>query len=158
VKYLLTLGVTLATVWLLWSGHLEPLLLALGLVSCALVLFLARRMGLVDEEGVPLSLFPRILLYVPWLMWEILKANVDVARRVLDPRLPIDPRVIRVRAGQRTPLGRTVYANSITLTPGTVSIDLAGDEITVHALSREAAEGLQTGEMDRRARWLEGDD
>ena len=89
-------------------------------------------------------------------MIEIVKANIAVALRIVSPRLPIRPRVIRVRAGQRTDIGRVIYANSITLTPGTVTVDTEGDHITVHALTPEAAEGVLSGEMDRRVTRVEG--
>ena len=81
---------------------------------------------------------------------------MDVAKRILSPRLPISPRVIRVKAGQQSDLARVIYANSITLTPGTVSLSLEGDEIEVHALTREAAEELESGKMDRRVTRTEG--
>ena len=81
---------------------------------------------------------------------------MDVALRILNPGLPISPRLVRVRAGQRTDVGRVLYANSITLTPGTVTIDTEGDTITVHALTAEAAAGVESGEMDRRASRAEG--
>jgi multicomponent Na+:H+ antiporter subunit E len=81
---------------------------------------------------------------------------VDVARRILDPKLPISPRLIKVKATQKRDLGRVIYANSITLTPGTVSVKMDGDEITVHALTREAAEGVETGAMDAKVTRLEG--
>ncbi|MHC4549561.1 MAG: Na+/H+ antiporter subunit E [Planctomycetota bacterium] len=154
---LVTLLVVLFAVWLLWSGYFDnALLVALGGISCALVGLIALRMKLVDPEGVPIHLALRILLYAPWLVWEVVKANVDVAWRILHPRLPIRPSVIRVKAGQKLDLGRVIYANSITLTPGTVSVDLEEDEITVHALTKEAADGLRTGNMDRKVTWLEG--
>ena len=156
VKYTVSLALVLYGVWLLWSGHYGLLLLTFGAVSCAGVVALTRRMGILDEESVPIELVLRFLRYGPWLLWEIVRANVDVARRILDPRLPIQPRVIRVRASQRHDLSRTIYANSITLTPGTVSVDIEGDEITVHALSRDAAESLERGEMDRRVSRIEG--
>jgi len=157
LKHTVALGFALAAAWLLWSGYFHhALLLGLGAVSILLVLWIVRRMGLIDHEGVPVELLPRLFLYAPWLIWEIVKANVDVARRILDPRLPVAPRLIKVKAGQRLDLGRVVYANSITLTPGTVSLDVDGDEITVHALTREAAQGVETGEMDRKVSWLEG--
>ncbi|MFQ5844992.1 MAG: Na+/H+ antiporter subunit E [Planctomycetota bacterium] len=155
MKHSLGLGLVLFAVWVLWSGHLEPSLLILGLVSCGVVVALTRRMELAEPERLP-GLWWRMVLYAPWLVAAIARANVDVARRILHPRLPIGPRVVRVRAGQRTDLGRVLYANSITLTPGTVSIDMEGDEITVHALTREAAEGLQSGAMDRRVTRMEG--
>jgi multicomponent Na+:H+ antiporter subunit E len=113
-------------------------------------------MGLIDEEAVPLRLPLRAPIFLPWLLWQVVKSNVDVARRILDPRLPIRPELIRVKAGQRNDLGRAIYANSITLTPGTVSLYVDDDEIVVHALTREAAEGLRGGEMDRRATAYEG--
>ncbi len=151
-----SLGFVSFVVWLLWSGHYTPLLLTLGAGSCLLVLFLTRRMGLLDEEGVPVHLTPRLLLYIPWLIWAIVRANVDVALRILSPRLPIAPRLLRIRPGQRTALGRAIYANSITLTPGTLTCDADGEEFTVHALTQEAADDLESGLMDRKVRHLEG--
>jgi multicomponent Na+:H+ antiporter subunit E len=152
----LILFVFLLIVWLLWSGHYTPLLLCLGVLSCAFVAWTAWRMGLVDREGVPIEVTPRMLLYLPYLALEIVKANVDVARRIIDPRLPIGPRVFHTRAKQKTDLGRVIYANSITLTPGTVSIDVDGDDITVHALTAEAEAGVQDDEMNRRVARVEG--
>jgi multicomponent Na+:H+ antiporter subunit E len=157
LRYAVALAVVLFAVWLLWSGHTEPLLLSLGVVSVLTAVGLTRRMGLLDAETVPLKLTFRAVRYVPWLLFEIVKSNLDVARRILDPRLPIAPRVIRVRAGQRTDLGRVIYANSITLTPGTVTVDAEGDSFTVHALTAEAADGVRSGEMDRRVSRVEGD-
>ncbi len=162
MKRAVSLGLVLFAVWLLWSGYWPGmsesggLLTGLGALSCLAVVLLARRMQVLDREGVPLELTPRAqLLYAPWLIWEIVKANVDVARRILHPALPIRPHVIRIRAGQKTDLGRVIYANSITLTPGTVTIGLDGGDLTVHALTDEAARGLATGEMDRRVSSIE---
>ena len=156
MKYTVSLSLVLFALWLLWSGHFDILLLSLGVISCAAVVVIAVRMKVVDREGVPVELALRLLLYLPWLLWQIVKANVDVARRILHPGLPISPVLIRVKAGQKHDIARVVYANSITLTPGTVSVDTQGDEITVHALSQEAAEALGTGEMDRRVTRMEG--
>ena len=156
MRYGIGLAAVLYGVWLLWSGHYTPLLMGLGVVSSLLVVWIAHRMDILDQESVPLDIFPRILIYLPWLFWQIFKANLDVARRIINPRLPVSPRVIKVPASQKRDLGRVIYANSITLTPGTLTIDTTGDTITVHALTPEAAEGLQTGEMDRRVARLEG--
>jgi len=152
----LILFVILLAIWLLWSGHYTPLLLSLGVASCAFVAWVAWRMGLVDREGVPIEILPRMLLYLPYLALEIVKANLDVARRIVSPRMPIGPRVFRTTASQKTDLGRTIYANSITLTPGTVSIDIEGDEITVHALTESAQAGVENDEMNRRVVRVEG--
>ena len=157
MTYAAGLVAVLAAVWLLLSGYFDkPLLLGLGAVSVALVAFISLRMRIVDDEGLPIQLPAGLVRYLPWLVVEIVKANVDVALRILRPDLPIRPRVIQVRAGQRTDVGRVIYANSITLTPGTVTIDTEGDHITVHALTKEAADGVLTGEMDRRVTRVEG--
>lgn len=145
-------------VWLLWSGHYSldhMLVLGLGIVSCVFVVYMADRMDIVDEEGHPVHLVFQLLLYIPWLLWAIVKANIDVAKRVLNPSLPIDPCMVRIKATQKTDLTRVIFANSITLTPGTVSVDLVGDEILVHALTQEAAEDVQNGNMDQRVTSLE---
>jgi multicomponent Na+:H+ antiporter subunit E len=156
VKYQLSLGLGLGVAWLVWSGHYTNLLLSLGFGSVVIVLVICSRMRLLDREVVPVDILLRLPLFVPWLLWEILKANLDVARRIVDPRLPISPRMIRVRTGQRHDLGRVIYANSITLTPGTVSVSVQDDEIEVHALTQSAADGLASGEMNRRVTDLEG--
>ena len=144
--------------WLLWSGHYtfdHGLVLAMGLLSCAFVVYLAGRLEIVDEEGHPIHIVFSLVLYVPWLLWAIVKANIDVAKRILNPSLPIAPCVVRVTGTQKTDLCRVIFANSITLTPGTVSLDLDEEEIVVHALTQEAAEDVQSGDMDRRVTALE---
>jgi multicomponent Na+:H+ antiporter subunit E len=146
----------LVLAWLLWSGHLEPLILGYGVASCALVLWLALRMRLIDPESAPRHLLGGMLLYVPWLLYEIAKANLHVARVILTPSLPIQPRLMRVRATQRSELGNVIFANSITLTPGTVSLDVRAGSILVHALTDESAAGLADGSMDARVTRLEG--
>lgn len=150
VVHALSLGGVLFGTWLLLSGHYDPLLIGLGVASCALVVFITHRMDVIDHEGHPVHLTWRALLYWPWLVAEIAKANVDVVRRILPGGPPISPTMLRVRATQTSDLGRVVFANSITLTPGTVSVEVHEDEILVHALSLEAAEGLAEGEMDQR--------
>lgn len=147
----------LATAWFLWSGYVEPLLLSLGAVSCVLVWLLSRRLDIVDRESAPLHLIPRLLIYVPWLLWEIFKANLHVAKLILSPGLPVRPQLIRVQATQKTDVGLAIFANSITLTPGTVSLDVRGGTILVHALDDSTAAGLRDGDMDGRVTALEGE-
>lgn len=155
IRLTLSLFVLLATTWLLLSGFHTALLLSLGGFSCLLVVVLCRRMAIVDPEGHPNHLFLGLVVYIPWLLWEIFKANIDIARRIVQPDLPIAPCVIRVKASQKTHLGQVIYANSITLTPGTVSVEVTEGEITVHALTRETADDLRAGTMDRRVTRLE---
>ena len=149
------LVVCLAVVWVLLSGHFEALPMILGVVSLVVCTLIARRMDVIDREGVPLHLNLWVLGYWSWLGWEIVKANIDVAKRVIDPRLPISPRLFETKTSQRTDLGQVIYANSITLTPGTVSVDLDPGVIRVHALSAEGAAEVEAGEMDRRVTALE---
>ena len=151
MRHVFVLTCSLLVAWLLLSGHFEPLLIWLGLGSCALVALIAARMDVADHEAVPIHLHPgRLIGYWLWLVREIVRANIDVTRRLLDPKLPIDPQVRRVAAQQKTRLGRVIYANSITLTPGTVAMDLDDDTILVHALSAEGLRDLEDGEMARR--------
>lgn len=155
LRHALSLGVTLAALWMMLSGHTEPLLVCLGAVSVVLVGWLAHRMDCSDHEGHPIHLSLRAIPYWGWLAVEIYKANIDVARRVLKPGKHISPVMVRVPCTQSTDVGRVLYANSITLTPGTVAMRVGGDWIDVHALTRDGADGVLTGDMDRRATQVE---
>jgi multicomponent Na+:H+ antiporter subunit E len=146
----ISLGLVLYVVWLLLSGHFEPLLLGLGVLSCVVVVLITRRMDVVDREGHPIHLARGASTYWPWLLWEIVKSNIDVAKRVLDPSLRISPTLIRLTPTQKSDLGLVIYANSITLTPGTITVDLEPGSLLVHAIAREGAESLEAGDMDRR--------
>ncbi|MBT6273739.1 MAG: Na+/H+ antiporter subunit E [Chromatiales bacterium] len=144
--------------WWLLSGKTESLLLGLGLASCLLVVWLSLRMKLMDEEGFPVYVnLIGLAKYVVWLAAEVVKANVDVTKRVLGPSSGIDPVIFNVSARQRTVVGRVIYANSITLTPGTVSVDLDDEVIEVHALSGSGADDLMASGMGERVCGLEGD-
>lgn len=150
------MGIGLAAFWLLMSGYYIALVMILGLASVVLVVWIALRMELVDHESVPLQLKFGIISYWGWLGKEIFWANIDVAKIVLAREIRISPRMIRIPAGQKTDLGRVIFANSITLTPGTVSIDFEGDEILVHAITQEMADGLSDGDMGDRVTAIEG--
>jgi multicomponent Na+:H+ antiporter subunit E len=157
LSHVINLSLFLFAVWLLLSGHYTPLLLGLGVLSSLLVVLLTMRVDLVDREVVMVLFKPRSLLYWLWLGREIIKSNIDVTLRILDPKLRISPNVIRVKATQRSELGRVTYANSITLVPGTVAMSVEADEIVVHAITRAVAADLQRGEMDRRITEMESD-
>ncbi len=149
--------VALAVVWLLLSGHYDPLIVGLGAASCVLVTWIALRMDVVDREGHPIHLSWRAPIYWSWLLWQIIKSNITVARIILSPSLPISPELVKVEASQSDDLGRVIFANSITLTPGTVTIYVWSSSVEVHALTRETAEDLKTGEMDRRVCGMVGE-
>lgn len=151
-----SLAFTLFVLWLLLSGHFtDPLLLGLGLASVVLAVAIVHRMDTLDHEAHPVHLWQRLLLYWPWLLKEIVLANVNVGRALLGLGVPVRPTVFRVTASQASEVGRVIYANSITLTPGTVTIGVEGDQLTVHALTPDAVEGLEGGEMDRWLTWVE---
>ncbi len=145
---LLSYTASLFLFWLLLSGHFTPLMLGLGLASLALTILLSRRMTLIDHESYPLHLSSKLPAFLLFIMQEIVKANIDVIRRIMTFRRDsVSPQLIEVDVPLKSDLGRAIYANAITLTPGTVSIDLTEEKILVHALSKEAADDLATGEM-----------
>jgi multicomponent Na+:H+ antiporter subunit E len=151
VIYSVSAVAALFAFWLLLSGHYTPFLVAAGLGSAVAVVALARRMNVVDHEGHPIHLGPRALTtYWPWLLKEILKSGWDVSRIILDPRLPVSPTLVRFRPGQKTDVGLATHANSITLTPGTISVEVGKSEFLVHALTSAGAEGVESGDMDAR--------
>ena len=141
-------------IWLLLSGHYDPLLLALGVLSCITCLYVTWKAKFIDEEGLPLHLLIRLPIYTLWLFKEIIKANIDTAKIIIvnNP----DPQNFRVKSSQKTEAGKVTYANSITLTPGTVTTVLDGDILEVHALSSDMADDVKSGAMDKKVSWLEG--
>jgi multicomponent Na+:H+ antiporter subunit E len=149
------LGAILFVFWLVLSGHFEPRLIGFGVGSCALVVYIAMRMDVVDREGLPIHVGGRFWVYFPWLMKEIFVANVHVAKIILDPALPISPILVHYRGSQNTDLGRALYANSITLTPGTITTGVQGDEFEIHSLTWVDVDGREEDEMDRRCTWVE---
>ena len=151
----LSLGLTLFGTWLLLSGVYLPFFIGLGVLSCGICFFFARRMDVVDHESMPIHLTRRYPGYLVWLIKEIILSNIAVTKCILAPRMPIQPQVIRVKSTQHNELGQVIYANSITLTPGTFTMDIDGDEFTVHALTDETAGGVLGGEMDLRVTALE---
>lgn len=150
------LAAVLAAVWFLLSGHTEPLILGFGAASVAFTAWLAHRLEIDDEEGVPTAIHtPAAIPYVAWLIGQVVVSNLDVARRIWRREPDISPRILAVTPTQQTTIGRVLYANSITLTPGTVSIRMYDGEIVVHALHQGTADDVAGGEMDRRVTTLE---
>lgn len=149
------MGAGLMGLWLLLSGHYTPLLITFGVGSALFVTAIALRMRIVDEDSVPLQLTPQVLLYLPWLTLQVLKANLHVGRTILTPRLPISPLMSRYRGHEKTEVGRFTYANSITLTPGTITVGVYGHDYEIHALTRESMDGTEEGAMDRKVSAME---
>ncbi|AMD01303.1 MULTISPECIES: Na+/H+ antiporter subunit E [Halomonas] len=158
LKYAVSLSVIMAAVWLLLSGQLtHAILVPLGIVSVALTVYLAYRMRILDREGHPIHLLLPILTYLPWLLIEVVKANLIVAGHIIRGSKSLSPRFCRLEATQKTDLGRVFLANSITLTPGTVTVYVRAQEVWFYALTEELEQGVLSGEMDRRVTRLEGE-
>lgn len=152
------LFVALCVGWILWSGYFKPLLLGLGLASALVCTYLAFRMRRADGEGSPFNVMQHVhqlVTYWPWLLVEIAKSNLDVAKIILSGEIRVDPVMIRLKASQATEMGQVIYGNSITLTPGTITVDIEDGELLVHALQQSGADDLYEGEMDRRITALE---
>lgn len=163
-KHGITLMVVMMGVWLAWSGIYEPLLITFGVISVVITVVVTGTLDSIGEEGQPLSVGLGMVWYIPWLLKEIVVANIDVIKRILHPQLNdpsakvISPTWVKVKANQGSRLTESVFANSITLTPGTVSVDIGEDYVWVHALSLEGAESLADngGEMGALVCKLEG--
>ncbi len=147
-----SLAIALYVFWLLLSGHTDAFLLVSGAVAAVAIALVGRRFGYTDREGHPVELILAGLRYWPWLAKEIVVSALQVARLVLSPSLPIAPRLVTVRTHQKTAVGVVTYANSITLTPGTITVDVDRHDrrLVVHALTAAAEAGLLAGDMDRR--------
>lgn len=153
---ILTLLSSLVAAWLLWSGLYKPLLLGLGAFSCLLVAYLAWRMRLTAASVFTLGLFPRILGFWGWLVKEIIKSNIEVARVILDPQLRMQPQVVEIETETKLESGQAILGNSITLTPGTVTLDVFNGRLAVHCLTDASAQALRNGEMNRRVKAVMG--
>lgn len=156
VFHSVSLFVSLYLFWLLLSGYFNAFLMSAG-AGCALaVVWFAHRMDVIDSEGHPVHFGPRALLYWPWLIKEIIKSGWAVSRIILSARLPVSPTMVSFKPSQTTKVGLVIHANSITLTPGTITVTAGLDEFLVHGITRDAALGVIDSEMDRRVTALEG--
>ena len=151
------LAALLAAAWLLWSGLFKPLLLVLGAVSCVLVVILAARMRLFDHDVFSLRYTGRLVRFWAWLAREIVRSSLDVTRIVLSPKLPISPTVTEFDTRCEHPVDRATLGNSITLTPGTLTLRVEDRRFVVHSLTAEGARDIVGGEMDRRVAALRDD-
>jgi len=147
-------AVLVSAFWLLLSGHYTALILGLGALSVLIVTWFLRRMDKVDGEVAFLRLSLRLFHYLGWLFWQVVLSNIDVARRIWAPSLPIQPSWQRLDTKVSTPLEKTLYANSITLTPGTLTTDVKDDHFMIHSLTPEGIDDLRKGEMEARIRRL----
>ncbi len=146
----------LVLAWLLWSGFFKTLLLSLGAFSCLLCLYLAKRIGFLDSVT-GMHLLPRLPAYWLKLIVEIVTSSLHVAKVILDPRLPIAPTVIDLEAEPKGEIGQVILGNAITLSPGTVTIDVYKGRLKVHCLTKQTADDLLSGAANRKAAALTSD-
>ncbi len=139
------------------SGYFKPLLLTLGAFSIGLTMWMAVRMRILDHETAPYTTIPQTLSYFVWLFIEIIKANIAVVRAVLSPNLNISPTMTKIPTPQKSDIGKVMFANSITLTPGTVSVSMEDDHILVHALLAEMSAPEDFTDMGKRSAWAIGE-
>ena len=144
----------LFSLWLLMSGHYNVLIVSLGIISCAFCVYVAKRGKLIDDEGLPIFFMPRLLNYLIWLFKEILKSNLSTAKVIINGK--VEPETFTVKTSQVTDVAKVTYANSITLTPGTVTTKIQKGVFEVHALNSDFGKDVRTNEMDKKVTWLEG--
>tara|TARA_R110000868_G_scaffold189569_5_gene432605 strand:- start:772 stop:1245 length:474 start_codon:yes stop_codon:yes gene_type:complete len=154
-KHSISLFFILAMLWLLNSGLYSPLLLSLGLVSVLFVVWLSLRMGIIDDESQPLHLSRKLPAYYVWLAKKIIQSNIDVVLLVWRGNKAISPCVTSVPLDQTSEIGKVIYANSITLTPGTVAMNMDNNSVQIHSLTIQSMQELQQGEMARQVNQLE---
>lgn len=146
-----------AIFWLVLSGHYTALLLTLGALSVALVCLVIWRADVVESQHLSVRRLVRLPAYLAWLGVEVLRSAVGVARLAWARRIDLQPVVGPTPLPPMSPLGQVTYANSITVTPGTLALDVDDDLIRVHSLQAESLDALRTGRMLRRVQRLEGD-
>jgi|SRR5690554_6253409 len=149
MKYVTSLLVFLALLWWILSGYTKPLLLSLGVVSILFTAFLAHRMRVVDEESHPVHISFKLLRLWAHLAWGIVSANIMVASMILGFRRDLRPQVVTGPVRQKSDLARVILANSATLSPGSVTLDIRHDFIVAHAINEQSAEEIRSGDLDR---------
>jgi len=147
---ILILGILLIAAWVLWSGYFKPLLLGLGALSCMLTIYLVRRMGYFDNDTFAFHYDFRLLGFWAWLGREVIRSSIEVARVVLARRIHVEPQIVDIDASHLELADQALLGNSITLTPGTLTLDVHEGRLLVHALTPDGAAALHGGEMQRR--------
>ncbi|MEM1175285.1 MAG: Na+/H+ antiporter subunit E [Pseudomonadota bacterium] len=150
------LGVMLSVTWLVWSGFFKTLLLSLGAFSVLLTLWLTKRTGYFSHETFGFRYDYKILGYWVWLAKEVVLSSLDVTKEVLRPTIRIQPRTVELDVSDLEPLDQATYGNCITLTPGTLTLDIYQNRLLVHALTENGEKGLLDGAMHRRVKALRG--
>ncbi len=139
--------------WCVFSGMFDAFHLALGVISCLIITLISGDLFFNSEKITKSHIINglRFIKYLPWLIYQIIIANIHVAYLVLHPKMPIEPFVLEYKAKLKKDISKVVFANSIILTPGTITMDITKDNVfLVHCISRKVADDLLTGEMEKR--------
>ncbi len=150
IKHFIATYIIVFAFWLLLSAHFDRFHVGAGIVCSVIVAYASHDLLFTGTGNHALTKTVRFIAYLPWLICQIVLANIDVAKRALSPRMPIDPQVVTFKTMLKSDVARTALANSITLTPGTVTIDIVDDVFYVHAIAKEPADDLLEGAMERR--------
>ena len=144
--------------WILLSGEFTFILITSGVVASLITAYLSHDIfvGKADLKTETGRVF-KFIVYIPWLLWEIILANVEIAYLVLNPKPLVDPQIVRFKNDLKTDLGIVTLAHSITLTPGTVTVEANREEFIIHAIWQKSAEGIIGGEMQRKVKKIEGE-
>lgn len=147
-------AVLLMAVWLILSGYYDFLHIFYGVICVSFVVWLNNRLTILPLAGESCGekqiILSRLLSYIPWLLWQIAVSGVYVAGVVLKPNPRLAPTVMRFTSRQPGAIARVILGNSITLTPGTITLAINGNLFTVHALTADTAAGLVSGDMENR--------
>ncbi|PLX68358.1 MAG: hypothetical protein C0602_09260 [Denitrovibrio sp.] len=144
--------------WILLSGEFSGLLLGFAVLYSLLVAYFTHDLFVEKFRGYKIRQFVKFLLYIPWLLWQIIIANVQIVRIVIDPKMPIDPEMVYCKTSLKTDLGLTLLGNSITLTPGTVTVDIGDGEILVHGIGEDHKLAIIDQEIEKKIIEIEGTD
>ena len=146
MSHLFRLGVILVVVWLLLSGIYEPLMLSFGLISILISLLLTKRMLRIDQEQFTFFVTVSLIKFLAQLFYKVIISNYDVTLRVLGIR-PVQSTFITIEVPFDNDVARVLYANAITLTPGSASIALSDHTLLVHTISEQGAQDLAQGDI-----------
>ena len=157
MSFLIT-AIAMFIFWILLSGEFTFILITSGVVASLIVAYLSHDIfvGKADLKTETRRVF-KFIVYIPWLLWEIILANVEIAYLVLNPKPLIDPQLVHFKNDLKTDLGIVTLAHSITLTPGTVTVEANREEFIIHAIWQKSAEGIIGGEMQRKVKKIEGE-
>jgi multicomponent Na+:H+ antiporter subunit E len=160
-KYLLiTIQIILVFLfWYLLSGKNGILLLVVGALCSLLIVLYLYKITMIDDESLPIKILPKAIYYWVWLYKEMIFSSVYISKLILSPRLSISPQYFKIKSKQKSAMGFNIYANSITLTPGTISVIInnSSKEIDVHSISKNTKASLLKSEMDNKIKKLMGD-